>query len=363
MTTARPSRRAGGFTLFEAGFLLLLVAGGVLLIRSRMEEAQETGIRGAAKAQLEERGFQVVSAEEWAATGSEYAGPAILGVPTLVEISSNTLDLIGVFEETRLLILDWKGLDDAGLAKLGHLKQLQLLSAAGSRVTDDGLAVVKNFPELKHLDLRSSCIRGPGLVHLKSLRHLEELVLTQNELTDDCLPDLLELPALKIVSLDATLIEDLFVLKNRGIIVADVETNVTLDLSQIPQAMAGTWPKIQGLSSQPDTQVQMISSPDGRVTSLRVRGAKLKLQDLKSIVELTDLQNLDLAVSRFPDLAALDELRSLRDLRRIDLSRTAAREVLSLNPRWLGRMESLHLRSAGLVDDDLKSLAKMSIPD
>ena len=363
MTTARPSRRAGGFTLFEAGFLLLLVAGGVLLIRSRMEEAQETGIRGAAKAQLEERGFQVVSAEEWAATGSEYAGPAILGVPTLVEISSNTLDLIGVFEETRLLNLDWKGLDDAGLARLGHLKQLQVLSAVGSRVTDDGLAVVKNFPELKRLDLRSSCVRGPGLVHLKSLRHLEELVLTQNELTDDCLPDLLELPALKIVSLNATLIEDFSVLKNRGILVADVETDVTLVPGQMPQATAGTWAKLKGLSSQPDTQVQMISPPDGRVTSLRVRGAKLDQQHLKLIAELTDLQNLGLAVSRFPDLAALDELRSLRDLRRIDLSRTAAREVLSLNPRWLGRMESLHLRSAGLVDDDLKSLAKMSIPD
>lgn len=361
MTTARPSRRVGGFTLFEAGFLLLLVAGGVLLIRSRMEEAQETGIRGAAKAQLEERGFRVVSAEEWAETGSGYAGPVIFGVPRLAGsdgISSNTLDLIVVFEETRLLNLDWVQLDDAGLARLGHLNQLQLLSAAGSHVTDEGLAVAGSLPELKHLDLRSSCVRGPGLVHLKSLRHLEQLVLTQNELTDDCLPDLLELPALEIVSLNATFIEDFSVLKNRGILVADVETDVTLDLSQMPQATADTWAKLKGLSSHPDTQVQMILPPDGRVTSLRVRGANLNEQHLKSIAELTDLKNLDLAVSRFPDLAALDELGSLRNLRRIDLSRTTARDVFHEGPIWLSQIESLHIRGAGITDEDLKLISE-----
>jgi len=72
---------------------------------------------------------------------------------------------------------------------------------------------------------------------------------------------------------------------------------------------------------------------------------------------MRDLRSLDLAVSRFP-AEFLSQLDSLGELRRIDLSRTAAGPVLSMDAKWLSRIESLHLRNAKLTGEELQGLSK-----
>lgn len=376
MSDLKASRaRPYGFTLFEAAVLLLLAVGGVLLIRHRMELAQETVIRSAAKAQLLEMGIHVVSAEDFGAVSSHFFGTTVLMAPRLRgddrRISNNEIDLICLFEEIAALNLDWGYVDDAGLLRLSHLKDLEVLSLACSLISDDGLAVLKNFPELRELNLQYSCVKGPGLRHLKSLPKLERLDLSDNELTDDCVSTLLELKALKKLSLKGTYVSPsrLDELRERGIelfesLLAGLQNGVsaahdvaTLGTDPGMETALAAWKTIQKKAYQADSQLEMMLPPDGRVTCLRVRGARLRQKHLQAIAQISSLRNLDLAVSTFPDLTAMSELNSLLELRRVDLSRTAAHEVLSLNPNWLRRIESLHLRSAGLVDDDLKSLA------
>jgi len=377
-----PLARSYGLTLFEAIVLLLLTAGGVFLIRHRMELAQETGIRGSAKAQLLEMGIHVMSAEDFGATSTHFNGTAVLITPRLQgdnrRISNNAIDLICHFEETTVLNLDWGFVDDAGLFRLSHLKDLEVLSLNCSLISDDGLAVLKKFPELRELDLRYSRVKGRGLNHLRALPKLERLLLSDNELTDDCVSTLLELKSLKTVLLSGTFISSrLDELRDRGILVEDTELDSDSDgAAWFPQvnhspvidtrtpetdaemkSAFAAWESIRTLTHKADSQVEMMLPPDGRVTYLRTRGARVRQKHLQAIAQISSLRNLDLAVSTFPDLDALSELNSLQELRRVDLSRTAARDVLSLNPNWLRRIESLHLRSAGLVDDDLKSLA------
>ncbi len=382
-----PRRRPAGLTLFEVAILLLLVAVGGYFIWNRMQTARETSVRASAKAQLEKSGFMFPSVENLEADfPSQLAGPMICSSPFLRvdrRLSRDQIDLIAYFPETKSLVLYWEYLDDDDLACLAHFKQLEHLSLAGSLITDEGLAVLKNFPKLRTLDLSYCLIKGPGLEHLRSLPRLEKLSLLCNELTDDCVSTLLELKSLKVISLDRTFVSvRLDELTARGIEFeshpfptslrmapdpaefawlspysgGDHHTVPTLRTDATMESSIAAWQTIRRLAVVADSQVEMLLPPDGRVTCLRVRGAKMKDEHFQALTQMPALRSLDLAVSRFT-VESFSHLDSLKDLRRIDLSRTAAGPILASQAEWLGRIESLHLRNARLNDGDLTELA------
>jgi hypothetical protein len=381
-----PRRRASGFTLLEVGVLLLFVAVGGYFIWNRMQAAKETSVRAAAKAQLEEFGVTFTSAEELEANfRNPYTGPMICSTPFLQDdrrLSRDQIDLIAFFPETKSLVLVWQYLEDDDLARLKHFKQLEDLSLEGSLITDDGMAVLKSFPNLRTLNLSYCLIKGPGLEHLRSLPRLEKLSLLNNELTDDCVSTLLELKSLKEISLDRTFVSArLHELTERGIEFdsypfqtsfevapdpaesawlspfsgGDHHTAPTLGTDATMESTIAGWQTVRKLAVAADSQIEMLLPPDGRVTCLRVRGAKMLDKHFQALTQMPALRSLDLAVSRFP-MDSFSHLDSLHDLRRIDLSRTTAKLNLASKSEWLQRIESLHLRSAGLVDDDLNSL-------
>lgn len=380
--------RRGGLTLLEVGLLLFLVIVGGCFIGERMQTAKETGVRASAIAQLRERDLLYLPAEG----DDEIPLDVIPGMRPLISfgpfakrekrrLSAGQLKMIALFPETVSLNLDWSFLTDEQLSLFTEFHQLRFLSLKGSLITDDGLAVVTSFPELELLDLRYSLIKGPGLKHLKTLRNLKVLCLSGNELTDDCVSWLRDLPSLETVALDHT-----FILNRRnelesvGIQLDTPPSSVGLTPGPDPAEAAwlspfqadgyslvptrenpsdstiAAWQILRKLALSADSQIEMLLPPDGRVTCLRMRGAKMRGEHFQALTRMPDLVSLDLAVSRFlPDqLASLD---ALRDLRRIDLSRTNSGSILTRKAGWLSRIESLHLRDMKLTDGDVKGLS------
>lgn len=379
-------RRPAGLTLLEVGILLLVVAAGGWFLWGRMQTAKETSIRASAKAQLEEMGVRFTSAEDAVnEVRNPFNGPMIVSVSDRRDSSSDQVELIAHFPETKTLIFLHQFPDDEDLAGLSNLTNLEHLSVEGSLITDDGLALLKNFSNLRSLDLRYSLIKGPGLKHLRELPRLEQLCLMDNELTDDCVSTLLELKSLKVISLDRTFVSSIRIseLVDHGIELKSFPFQMSLVVSPDPweaswispfsnndlrtfqplktattlEPTNATWQTIRKLALSADSQIQMLLPPDGRVTCLRVRGAKMKDEHFQALARMRDLRSLDLAVSRFlPDLFL--HLDSLSGLRRIDLTRTDAGAILATEGNWLSRIESLHLRDAKLSDNDLKGLSR-----
>ena len=366
--------------MFEVGIILLLVVAGGWFIWGRMQTAQETSVRASAKAQLEELGIQYSTAEEFelmfGVDHTAYSGPAIIAVDAK-PLSRNSLELISLFPETKYLALSVSGVDDEGVRQLSSMTNLEYLSLAHSSVTDDSLVVVSRFSKLKELDLTYTGIKGRGLSHLVALPTLERVHLGSNELTDDCVSALLSIKALKQVSLTHTFVSSrleelrvagISVENGSGLIfVADdpwlspyksdgyslIRSQQGLSIDSVHAA----WETIRKLALSADSQIEMLVPPDGIVTCLRVRGAKLNAEHFQALAKMKNLQCLDLAVSRFP-AEFLSQLDSLTELRRIDLSRTAAGLVLRTDAKWLSRIESLHLRDAKLTGEELKGISK-----
>ena len=68
-------------------------------------------------------------------------------------------------------------INNAGLALLDALPQIQGLDLEGSRITDAGLAHVKGLADLQRLSLINTDVTDAGLVHLAGLRELRSLDL------------------------------------------------------------------------------------------------------------------------------------------------------------------------------------------
>src|SRR5260221_5208354 len=66
-------------------------------------------------------------------------------------------------------------ISDAGLMRLGGLKNLHVLSFDGTRITDAGLASVKELTGLVELDLSNTQITDARLRHLSDLTRLQTL--------------------------------------------------------------------------------------------------------------------------------------------------------------------------------------------
>src|SRR5207247_10412717 len=77
---------------------------------------------------------------------------------------------------------------DAGLAHLKSTTRLVQLTLNGTRVTDDGLALLRELPcrrSLQTLHLASLPITDEGLSHLRDFERLEILNLSDTRVTDD----------------------------------------------------------------------------------------------------------------------------------------------------------------------------------
>lgn len=94
-----------------------------------------------------------------------------------------------------------------GLRHLGKLP-LRRLFLAGTKVDDAGLQSLRHFKHLQDLVLTSCPIEGPGLKHLAELKSLRRLSLSKTEIDDAALRHLLKLRELKDLALVGCKITD-----------------------------------------------------------------------------------------------------------------------------------------------------------
>lgn len=73
---------------------------------------------------------------------------------------------------------------DEGLAVLARMKNLHRLHLERTGVTDAGLANLTDLPSLEYLNLYGTSVTDDGLQQLKALKSLKELFLWQSKVTD-----------------------------------------------------------------------------------------------------------------------------------------------------------------------------------
>jgi hypothetical protein len=76
-------------------------------------------------------------------------------------------------------------LDDAGLAYVGKLADLEELNLAGTQITDEGLSSLAGLAQLKVLVLENTNVSDAGLQHLSGLTNLRRLYLDNNRISPD----------------------------------------------------------------------------------------------------------------------------------------------------------------------------------
>jgi hypothetical protein len=66
---------------------------------------------------------------------------------------------------------------DAGLARLGNLRELKGIDLGGTDITDDGLKLLLAMPNLVWIYLDGTKVKGPGISYLRKHKHLMMLEL------------------------------------------------------------------------------------------------------------------------------------------------------------------------------------------
>ncbi|WP_146390567.1 leucine-rich repeat domain-containing protein [Allorhodopirellula solitaria] len=137
------------------------------------------------------------------------------GHTTEIDLSESPLEDDALLSELQgldgleSLNLDRTPVTDDGLAAMGHLPNLHLLSLAQTRVSNAGIAtLVTNFPKLVSLRLDETVITDPGFAELAHAEHLEMLSLHRVPVSDAGCKQIAKISTLTTLGLDQTMITD-----------------------------------------------------------------------------------------------------------------------------------------------------------
>jgi Leucine-rich repeat (LRR) protein len=118
------------------------------------------------------------------------------------------LAAIDGLEQIDELYLDNSSVTDAGLARLRGLKHLKFLDLSGTEITDAGLANLAGLHELNSLNLSGTQVTDAGLANVVKMRELRTLILEGTRVSDAGLAQLAGLDKLIKLSLNKTQVDD-----------------------------------------------------------------------------------------------------------------------------------------------------------
>jgi hypothetical protein len=107
-------------------------------------------------------------------------------------------------KDLKVLSVAGSPITDAGLEHFRSLKQLRTLDLEGTSITDAGLGSLDGLDGLQHLYLDSTEVTDSGLENLGPLRGLQSLSLCGTDVTEAGLARLSLLPQLKVIFIDGT---------------------------------------------------------------------------------------------------------------------------------------------------------------
>lgn len=272
-------------------------------------------------------------------------------------ITDAGLARIGQMKELERLDLSHTKVTDAGLQQLKDLRNVRELSLYYAEyISEDGLAFLKNWKKLEKLNLRGARVTSKIFEHLAGLENLRELDVAFTEITDEGFDQLMELPRLEKLAIGGNRLsgEGLAVLRQ-------ITTLRHLDVSGTQRVDSGLWglslteenlarigalQQLRGLNisaaTLSDRGVDRPGHPEAERSDLRDLSALQTLVNLeyldlsrqpvsaatlKTIASLPRLQTLRLGLCRKIDDSAVDVLASIKTLRSVYAAGTQISET------------------------------------
>ncbi|MEX2559340.1 MAG: hypothetical protein WD403_05460 [Pirellulales bacterium] len=218
------------------------------------------------------------------------------------------------------------------LAELDSLRSITYLDAAGSQITDAGLATLASLPALKDLSVASTAISDAGLKHVAALKALQELDLTATGITDQGVFDLWnEKPDLRVM------------IRNYGGMIrgGDYAGMITGLPTRHPGALTRS------------TYEELVLSDGLDLGHPSVTGASLRR--LSGAPRLRTLSLINSSV----DDAAMEGLPELQSLERLELANTRVTDRGLHHLERLPNLKSLHLSGSGITDAGLEVIGRL----
>jgi len=108
-------------------------------------------------------------------------------------VTDNDLQALdGLENKLRRINLSNTEVTDAGLARIGQMRDLIQLRIASPHITDAGMTHLAGLNRLRYLHLLDAPITDAGLDHLHGLKSLESVYLDHTKVTDEGLAKLLK---------------------------------------------------------------------------------------------------------------------------------------------------------------------------
>jgi internalin A len=266
------------------------------------------------------------------------------------DLASQT-DLLG-------LILDGNPkLTDAGVARLGAVRNLRTLSLANTAVSFDAIPNATNWRALRKLSLAGTTISDASLTHVAAIKSLERLDLSRTQIRGSGLAELAAIKGLQLLTLTDVPLND------RG-------AKALGTLKQIHELhLNNSKPAPKGKEPKDETPVVPVVVPVGDDLLPPLAGCdSLAVLDLSwtavtgsKMNELVGLKNLhEIRLEGAPVKGVIFEgLGQLKSLRSVDLSRT---QISGMGVQLLGdipTLESLTLEGSALDDNGAKGLGRI----
>jgi hypothetical protein len=239
---------------------------------------------------------------------------------------------------------------DAALKAAGQLSRLEELSVASEDITDDGLRHLEELTSLQKLSIDSDGITGDGLKYLKGLGMLRTLRLTCPRLQDSGLQRVGELTQLDDLSFCAdscpysTRVPSL--LRNTNL--AGLKGLCRLKYLDLQHTKVG------------DASLKHVEAMT-ELENLNIEGCSISDIGLASLKELTKLQNLNLKDTEITD-AGLKFLKGLAHLETLDLDNDDVTDVGLEHLKSLQNLKQLLLSDTAVTDEGVKKL-RQALPN
>jgi internalin A len=251
----------------------------------------------------------------------------------------------GASQHTDVLLAErWRGTPDeiGRIGDLEHVRSVTLQSRPddGNPSVDSLLPAVARLEKVKELSICDPCLTGQGVSELSGMASLEALTLEQVEASDDVLRELREIPNLKSLSVDGTVVSD-----DKGMAhVAALANLETLCLDDYAAGITGS-----GLA-----QLKHLT----RLRRLHLTGYSTTDSALVHVAGLRALRELSLDGSQVTD-AGLEHLAGLVDLEQLSLAFTQVTGAGLVHLEPLRNLKKLDLSDLPITDDDLRHLTPL----
>jgi Leucine-rich repeat (LRR) protein len=342
---------------------LVLTRGGKEFINVRRELASARpptagDSRPESPAAGRENTDAVRQAAEWAlALGGRVRIQGVKGkqwVAARADLPTGAYQLVG-------LDLNGTPTNDAAMANVTPLQDLEELDLRSTQITDAGLVPVKGLLKLQSLRL-STMVSDAGLLHLTGLNGLRTLDAGNTRVSNAGLTHVKLLPALQALGLYGTSVTD------EGLATIAALANLeSLDLratrvTEAGMASLGTLLELRSLElSGPritDEGLRRLPSLP-KLEYLGLSYTKVTDGGLASVQRLSSLRDIDVNGSQIGD-AGLRHLRPLKQLRGINASGTRVTDDVIPSLKSFRSLEDLNLTDTTVSDAGAANLAELT---